>query len=156
MKTQDEVAKLIKNRLMQNDQEIESFEQALNSLYSNSDIENITYFCQAFDDDTMEHEVMFSLVHGIESYDKEYGKDKTLQKLLQSLHYMEDKAKDWMETMILRILNDDSARRELEMHLMLENIDQKNIDLLKETINSLIKRNPNKFGKTGQEVLDAI
>ena len=82
MDTEKEVNKLIDNRLMRSDKEIENFEEAMNALYNVKDIENIKFYCQAFDDKTEDRAVMFSLIHGIEAYDQLFGADKATEKFL--------------------------------------------------------------------------
>ena len=113
METKKEVKKLIANRLMRSYEEIENFEAAMNALYSVNDIENIKFYCQVFDDKTEDRAVMFSMIHGIEAYDQLFGADKATEKFLRSIHFMQEKAEEWLETMVLRVLNDDASRKEM-------------------------------------------
>ncbi|CAM3510594.1 Imm30 family immunity protein [Zobellia roscoffensis] len=156
METEKEVKRLIANRLMRSDEEIENFEEAMNALYRVNDIDNIKFYCQAFDDNTEDRAVMFSLIHGIEAYDQIFGTDRATEKFLESIHFMKEKAKEWLETMVLRVLNDDASRKEMIQQVKLENISSENLMLLKQVIENLIKRNPNKFEANGIEVLNAF
>jgi len=154
MNSEKEAQRLFNNRLMQTDEEITSFEEAMNLLYEVEDIENIKYFCKAFDDNTHEPPVMFSLVHGIENYDNIFGKETATSKFLDSIHYMQPSAPEWLETMILRNLNHDPSREVLIEQLKDKNTETKNI--VKEVISKLIQRKPEKFEQTGSEVLANI
>ncbi len=154
MNSEKEAQKLFDNRLMQTDEEITQFEEAMNLLYEVEDIENIKYFCKAFDDNTHEPPVMFSLVHGIEHYDNIFGKEKATSKFLDSIQHMLPLAPEWLETMILRNINHDESRTVLIEQLKDKNDEIKNI--VREVINKLIKRKPRKFEQTGNEVLTNI
>ncbi len=149
-----EAVKLYDNRLMKTDENIDNFEKAINALYSENNIENITFFCKAFDDNTDEPPVMFSLIHGIEHYDNVFGKEKATSKFLDSIHFMIPKASDWLETMILRILNDEPSRKVLINQISNKDLNIKSI--IERVITSLIERNPEKFEISGNEVLVAI
>jgi len=154
MNSAKEAQRLYINRLMRTDKEITDFEEAMNLLYEVENIENIEYFCKAFDDNTQEHPVMFSLIHGIENYDNVFGKEAATSRFLDSIHHMQPSASEWLETMILRNLNHDPSRAVLIDQLKQKNDEIKNI--VREVIDKLIKRNPEKFEQTGNDVLNAI
>lgn len=108
MKTRQELKEqLINNRLMQNYEATELFEEAMNELYKEDNLENITYYCEAFDDNTEHHEVMFGMIHGIEAYDEIFGKEKSLNALLKSLFLFNSNAYEWVETIFIRIINSE-------------------------------------------------
>ena len=69
---------------------------------------------------------------------------------------MKIKAEEWLETMVLRILNDDASRKGLIQQVRLENTSSENLQILKEVIGNLIERNPDKFSANGNEVLNAF
>lgn len=56
---------LKENRKLKNDNEIEIFEDAIEKLLETNDVKCL--YC-GFDNDTEEEEVMFGLVHAVESY----------------------------------------------------------------------------------------
>lgn len=99
---------LIANRLMQTEKETSLFEEALNFLSSQRDIENIAIFCEAFDDDTEHHEVMFSLVHTIESYSKADEKIY-YAKLIMAINKMNKNSTEWQDILFYRLLNSPIA-----------------------------------------------
>jgi len=154
MNPEKEALRLFNNRLMQTDEEIANFEEAMNLLYEVENIENIEYFCKAFDDNTHQPPIMFSLIHGIENYDNVFGKEIATSKFLDSIQYMLPLAPEWLETMVLRNLNHNQSRDVFTEQLKHKNTDVKST--IKDVIDRLIKRNPQKFQETGKEVLDGI
>ena len=146
--------KLYKNRLMSTYEEISAFEEAMESLYNLENIENIKYFCNAFDDRTEEKSVMFSLVHGIENYDNIFGKEMATSKFLDSVEDMALNAPEWLEIMILRILNDNQSR--IVFIEQLKNKHYNTKDIIVKIIKNLIQSDFEKFNDSGNEVLNKI
>ncbi|WP_414493018.1 Imm30 family immunity protein [Stenotrophomonas maltophilia] len=62
-----------------------------------------------FADDTPHHEVMWGLLHLVETSDSE----RLISSLVQSAPYMRRVAPEWLETFICRVLNHDPARQVL-------------------------------------------
>lgn len=134
MKNRDILKKqLVDNRLMQTDKEIELFEEAMNDLYKENNLENITAYCEAFDDDTHGREVMFSMIHGIENYYNIFSKDLCIDLFLESIPKMKN-ADDWQDNMFYRILNSDWA---IDCLIKTLNIKTENV---KETVFIILKR----------------
>ncbi|GHU62765.1 hypothetical protein FACS1894123_04290 [Bacteroidia bacterium] len=80
------LTELIKNRKMETDEQIESFEQALDSIFSRRDFNDFDNLIKGFDDGTENKEVMFSLVHAVEYFAENF--EKYLTSLLR-------KKKNW-------------------------------------------------------------
>lgn len=79
---------LVDNRLLRNQQEITDFELAVSIILNMKDLNHIRNLCFGFDDTTEHDEVMFGLIHAIESYDKEFGSEQSLEVLSESLPCM--------------------------------------------------------------------
>jgi hypothetical protein len=72
-----------------------------------NEIDHISNLCLGFDDETEHDEIMFGLVHAIESYDKTFGLEKSLTKIAESFPVMLPQAKEWTKIIHKRILNQD-------------------------------------------------
>ena len=102
--------KLLVNRLLKTDEEIVAFEEAMQFIAERENVDDIRLLCQAFDDDTEEYEVMFGLVHTLESYDKVVSSEIATTAFVKAIPVMPGKADEWLEVLLIRILNDDSSR----------------------------------------------
>ncbi|UQZ34441.1 hypothetical protein C2I18_13475 [Paenibacillus sp. PK3_47] len=97
------IAQLYENRLLRTELEFERFDQALEGLAGNMEDDVIRQIFKVFDDETEQEEVMFSLVHFVESYQQEMY----LTQLLESLPDMLETARNWAIILNKRILNED-------------------------------------------------
>ncbi|MEK3796486.1 Imm30 family immunity protein [Paenibacillus sp. FSL R7-0204] len=102
------IARLYENRLLRTELECEQFDQALEGLAGDTEDAVIHQIFRVFDDDTEQEEVMFSLVHFVESVQIEMY----LTQLLESLPEMLEHARNWAIVLNQRILQDDTFRRE--------------------------------------------
>ncbi|KWX84419.1 hypothetical protein AMQ83_29265 [Paenibacillus riograndensis] len=102
------IAQLYHNRLLRTELECEAFDQALEGLAGDMEDAVIRQIFYVFDDDTEQEEVMFGLVHFVESYQMEMY----LTQLLESLPDMLENARNWAIVLNRRILEDDLCRRE--------------------------------------------
>ncbi|MEG4348717.1 Imm30 family immunity protein [Microcoleus sp. LAD1_D3] len=94
------------NRLMRSDEEVAAFENALAELAKNSPIENLRELHLVLDDKCQHPEVMFSLIHFLESFDVK----KQLQAFIKAVPQLIVSAPEWTKIIHDRILNDESAR----------------------------------------------
>jgi hypothetical protein len=105
--TQNNMAQqLYQSRKMHTEKEIEHFEEALLALSSTRDASVLPHLFAAFDDSTEQSEVMWGLLHTVESYEREaylLGLAKAIPSMI--LH-----AKNWVLISQYRILNNDHAR----------------------------------------------
>lgn len=99
---------LYDNRLLRTELECEQFEQALEGLAGDTEDAVIQQIFKVFDDDTEQEEVMFGLVHFLESYQMEMY----LTQLLESLPELLETGRNWAIILIQRILADDIYRKE--------------------------------------------
>lgn len=102
------IARLYENRLLRTELECEQFDLALEGLAGDTEDVVIHQIFKVFDDDTEQEEVMFSLVHFVESLQMEMY----LTQLLHSLPEMLEHARNWAIVLNERILNDDNYRKD--------------------------------------------
>jgi hypothetical protein len=118
---------LIDNRLMQNREEITLFEEAMDELFEDESLDIIPAYIKAFDDNTEDFEVMFGMIHGIEACDNIFGMEDSMSMLFQSVHLFREEAKEWMNIIFRRILNDEKARYVLKNNLPNLSITSRNV-----------------------------
>ena len=102
------IARLYENRLLRTELECEQFDLALEGLAGDTEDVVIHQIFKVFDDDTEQEEIMFSLVHFVESLQMEMY----LTQLLGSLPDMMEHARNWAIVLNTRILNDDNYRKD--------------------------------------------
>ncbi|WP_052732400.1 Imm30 family immunity protein [Hymenobacter terrenus] len=111
------IQQLRDNRRMEADEQLTIFEEVLDQIAEDEDITNIPALCQGFDDDTDHSEVMWGLIHLIESYDRFSSRAEQLRYFLQGAPAMLPHAAEWLTTMLARVLNQDQARQALANEL---------------------------------------
>jgi hypothetical protein len=149
-----ETQKLKDNRLLRTQQEIQQFEQAIVNILSMNEVDHIKNLCLGFDDATEHDEVMFGLIHAIESYDKTFGLEQSLRNFAESLPYMLPHAKEWAKTLHKRILNHAPSRRVYAE--VISKVDVSLKKLVVQLINEIKEKNPKKFGVSALEFLSNI
>ncbi|NER22701.1 MAG: hypothetical protein F6J86_30260 [Symploca sp. SIO1B1] len=98
---------LEENKLMQSLEEVAAFEYALAQLAENLPKENLPALHLILDDRSKQPEVMFSLVHFLESF----ALDEQLQSFISVVPQLVATAPDWTRILHTRILNDEVACR---------------------------------------------
>lgn len=102
-----ECVKMLKeNRELRNDDEIEKFEDAIENILTTNKFE---YLYCGFDDATEDEEVMYGLVHAIESYYGIIQKEQYFSVFINETQKIVSEAKEWVKLMNMRILNDDES-----------------------------------------------
>lgn len=150
----DEVRILNENKLLKTNEEIEKFQCAIENILSNEDYTDIKYLCTGFDDNTEDDEVMFGLIHAIESYDRIADMKLTLKEFIDSIPSVYPYAKEWIKIMNKRILNDENSLKEyIEI---VKNCDGKLKFILIELMNEIKKDNPERFSKPVNNFLTYI
>lgn len=147
------INKVYSNRLLQNQEEIIEFEQALGKLISSEDVSIIGDLCMGFDDDTEKYEVMFGLVHGIEKLYKERI-EEGLNLIALAVPRVINRAKEWMEVLHYRILNHEQVR--ITYGKVLAKIDIKTKEVIINLLNNIKDEAPDMFGKPVDEVLKSL
>ena len=115
MPNRQDLVRLHANRLLRSPEEVAAFEEALAALALEPRPEWLTELHLVFDDHCVHHEVMFGLVHFLESFDL----DAQIKAMLSVLPVMAEQAPDWARILHYRILNDGQARAHLQ-RLILE------------------------------------
>ena len=91
------------NRLMRSDEEVTAFEKALFELAKNPQKEYLPELYLVLDDQCQHQEVMFSLIHFLESFEVE----EQLQALLNIVPKLIVSAPEWTKIIHERIFNDE-------------------------------------------------
>jgi Immunity protein 30 len=99
------LAILRENRLMQTQQQVTDFENALAEIADNPDEQNLSAYHLILDDQCQQPEVMFSLIHFLESFDIE----EQIAAFIKVVPQLMINAPEWTRIIHDRILNDDSA-----------------------------------------------
>jgi hypothetical protein len=145
---------LMNNRKMETDEQIESFEQALDAIFSRHDFNDFERLIKGFDDNTENEEVMFSLVHAVEYFAEQKDARNYINKVLSSLNLMNPHALKWAEILILRIINNDDYYILLQEVISINRFHDTDTFML--ILNRLIKRNPDRFSEKCNFILSLI
>lgn len=109
MNTQELVDQMIKSKKLRNNHEIEKYEQSIEQLINHNKLEELYL---GFDDNTEDDEVMFGLVHAIESFCEEVGEEEYFFIFINQIKMIYIESKEWIKLMTVRILNDTESRNE--------------------------------------------
>lgn len=94
------------NKLMKTAAEVAAFESALSDLARSRDPDDLLQLYGAFTDATEQHDVMWGLLHFVESF----GMERHFQALVRALPAMLPDALGWAETLHCRMLNSEACR----------------------------------------------
>lgn len=94
------------NRLLRSPDEVARFEQTLEALAQNPDPADLASLHLILDDACEQPEVMFSLVHFLESFDVQ----EQIQAFIQVMPNLVKQAPEWAAILHARIVNDEGAR----------------------------------------------
>ncbi len=142
------IEQLYENRLLRTREEFEKFEEGLNILSEVIQENDIFELCSVFDDNTMDEEVMFGLIHLIELFSSE----KAFEFTVLGVSNMKGNAVNWAKIIIYRCLNDDFSRKMLKKAI--NKVDSKTKQLVYLLLNSIKKEDYNKFGELIDDVID--
>lgn len=144
MKLEDLVLQLQKNRKVFEDIEIILFLQALEGIQANRTYENIPLLLTGFDDEADDPEMMYEIIHAVESYFQEIGSELYLKILFDSLVEVSEYGGIWMKLMIKRVLNSISCRN--SAIYILKTCDLKTRDFLYTLLAEIKDENAVQFG----------
>ena len=140
---------------MKNMVEIELFEKALLDAKGISNSGYINGLYNAFDDKTEHHEVMWGLIHLIESYDNIFGSKVNLKILAYSTPNILTNAEEWAKTIYYRLLNHQPSV--LTFIEVLKEIDNNNLKTQIINFLDLIKdNNPDQFCEAVDHIKNSI
>lgn len=120
------------NKFMRSDEEAMSFGFALAELALHPNSEDLPALYLVLDDRCEQHEVMYSLIHFLESFDL---KDQ-LQAFIDTIDRMIVNAKEWTMILLYGILNQDLARSSYSK--MLHSTPSQNRDLCKHLLREIV------------------
>ncbi|MCM3225739.1 Imm30 family immunity protein [Terribacillus saccharophilus] len=146
-----ELQNLKDNRLLRDDQEVEKFEKAIEDILTMKDGNHIALLCQGFDDDTENDEVMFGLIHAIESYDNIVGSVSSLSILANSFSVMLPHAQEWLKIIQKRILNHDPSRETYKK--IIPTLDSDIQKVIISQLNAIKAKNASRFEQSVNSVL---
>lgn len=149
-----ELAELKNNRLLRDESEIEKFEKAIENILNMKDVNHIEILCQGFDDLTENDEVMFELIHAIESYDNLVSSETSLEVLANSIPKMIPHAKEWLKILHKRILNHEPSRDIYKKILPTLNNDTQKYIISQ--LNSIKEKNPVRSEESVNSILEFL
>ena len=103
------VKQLWENRMMRNNIEIERFQESLDKLGDMKDPSLISHLYDVLDDKTEHEEVMWGLLHLLESFDDVFGAHMVLQSMVSVIPSLTIRAPEWTKIIHKRILNHESS-----------------------------------------------
>ncbi|NYF25102.1 Imm30 family immunity protein [Sporosarcina sp. JAI121] len=149
-----ELTELKNNRLLRDENEVEKFEQSIENILKMEDFNHIEILCQGFDDLTENDEVMFGLIHAIESYDNIVGSEASLKILANSIPKMLPHAQEWLKILHKRILNHEPSRNIYKKIIPTLNNDVQ--DYIVSQLTSIIEKNPSRFEESVNSIIDYL
>ncbi|ANF97257.1 Imm30 family immunity protein [Paenibacillus bovis] len=138
------INRLYEIRLLKTQEECEEFDELLEILDNEQNIKLKNLF-KVFDENTNEEEVMFGLVHFVESFEAE----EYLKSLLKFLSNMPVHSVYWIEILVKRILN--SSEYKAKLIDMIGNQDKKVKLQLADILYSIEQDNPDRFSMPVRE-----
>ena len=131
------------NRLMQTPEKVEAFETALAEVAKNPNDNNLTSYYLILDDQCQQPEVMFSLIHFLESLDME----KQIEAFITIIPQLMLSAPEWTRILHNRILNDELACQVYQNSLHSINSQKPHFlyYLLEESVSNHLKKQENKL-----------
>ncbi|MCY8232238.1 Imm30 family immunity protein [Priestia endophytica] len=145
-----EIQKLYNCRLLKTEEEFEQFENTLERLADYNDESIIRELCTVFDDNTEDEEVMFGLIHFIESVEKEVY----LTDMPKALPNMIENAKEWAMILNKRILNHELYRKEYMK--ILSNMDEPIKLTVVNLLTEIAADNPERFQFSVNEIIQHL
>ena len=127
---------LKKNRLMKTSEEVSIFEETLEKIAERADDKYLKDLHLILDDDCQKPDVMFSLVHLLESFDTQ----KQLEAFIAVIPQLMITAPEWTKIIHYRIINDELACKIYQESLELANEKTPHFlyQLLNESVNNHI------------------
>jgi hypothetical protein len=145
---------LVNSRKLRTEIEIRQFENAITNFLRMNQVDHIKNLCLGFDDSTEHDEVVFGLIHAIESYDKTFGSVDPLKKFSESIPSMLPHAKEWLKTLHKRILNHEPSRRVYAEVISNSDIFTKSTVI--QLVNEIKDKNPSKFETSVSEFMSDL
>lgn len=126
------------NQLMRSPDEVAAFEQALAELAYNPNPTDLPDLHLRLDDNCQQPEVMFSLVHFLESFDMQ----EQFQAFIEVMPGMVERATGWTAIIYSRIINDATAQKTFEEILQLMDVQKR--DEIEQLLSSVLAKQSSK------------
>ena len=146
----DAFDRLIENQFLRNEDEISEFLAAIHDATNARMPLPIGKVFEVFTDLTAEHEVMWSLIHLIETI---YDQPNVLSQVCREAIGLKKRAPEWAEIIICRILNSQphreaytviaqslSSTEKVELSMLLQSIKESEPDLFGVVVDDLLKK----------------
>lgn len=138
---------LCNNRLLNDSNKIAIFENNLNKLADTFNEDDIIELCQILDDETNDSEVMFGIVHLLETLSTEQSFINTVIGVVK----LKSVSPEWANIIIYRCLNDEySVQMFKKIYMTLD--DEIRIEF-SELLKKIKQEDKEKFGKAVSEIL---
>lgn len=155
MKNKETLEKQLRqNKLMNTYEQIGEYEDAVDSLFNKNNPDCIYSLINGFDDNTENHEVMFSNLHGIEYFSKSIGLEKYIDIIIPLLKVLQIDAYDWSKTFYLRLLNSDDAFNLIFDKI--EGFEKQERQIIRTLTKELIDEDSTRFGTKGKQILGLL
>lgn len=149
------VETLHQNRLMNTEEEIELFERTLGQIASNpQDLELLPSLLDVFDDNTTHQNVMWTLLHYIETFAEAFSVKEYVQVLMEFDPILLSSAEEWLGTLLIRSLNAENYRQ--EMKAIFPTLPEKNQEALRKVLKPLQEEIPGRSKERLQRNRDLI
>ena len=164
MDIKSHLKRLYDNRLLENENEIRDFNESLMEVIEYNDVSVITDLCLVLDDETEQFEVMFGLIHGIESLYKN-NIEEGLVCIAKAVPKMINSAKEWVEILHYRIWKLVQLRRQIILNhpqvrlaygKVLSEFDPSITISIKELLIDIKNEDPDMFSESVNEVIKSI
>ncbi|WP_397538202.1 Imm30 family immunity protein [Rummeliibacillus pycnus] len=149
-----EHTELKNNRLLRDENEVEKFEKSIENILVMKDVKHIEILCQGFDDLTENDEVLFGLIHAIESYDNIVSSEVSLEVLANSIPKMLPHAQEWLKILHKRILNHEPSRNVYKK--IIPTLDNDTQEFIVSQLTSIKEKNPSRFEESVNSILDFL
>jgi len=137
------------NRFMRTEEEILSFEEALEEICKTNDYRIVGRLIDVLEDETEHEEIMWGLIHTIE-YLSGFSPKESLKLLINSVPDNIEKGKEWIEILHFRILNHDQHRKLFAGAL--KEADERIQEIIINLLNDIKEEKPDKFDVKIEEV----
>ncbi|MCM1385425.1 MAG: Imm30 family immunity protein [Lachnoclostridium sp.] len=149
MEKNAQIQQLYHCRKLSTDEECELFEDALQDLDGNIEMEDVNQICQAFYDDTEDDELMSGMIHLIEQLISE----EYLKCIALCTPAMKD-AHDWAMTLNKRILN---SQKYFEKYVeVIDGLEQEEKEKILNLLADVKQDNPDRFGEKVDMIYEKV
>ncbi|MCM2989961.1 Imm30 family immunity protein [Bacillus safensis] len=153
MDLKQELKNLYENRLLENENKIQEFEESLAKVLEYGSVSVIPGLCFVFDDDTEQFEIMFGLIHGIERLYKN-NIEEGLTYFAQAIPKILSQGAEWVKILHYRILNHPGVRI-IYRNVLLKQ-DPSIVGNIKNLLIEIKNEDADMFSKPVDEVLNSI